>query len=200
MSSNQGLDALAALAAAATPTTNSAAASANGEELKAKLAGGASAGDMSASSSLPPASSMVPPLSGITSQQWQQAVATAAASINALAGGVGNPNNLLGMVNHGTASNNPSLLAMQQQIAMQQHMNYYQLLAQASSQQRSFSGSQGVSSNMVPPPTAIPMDTATSQALSLALAGQSALPTVNGTLIYCVVLLNSPWRGMDSLC
>jgi hypothetical protein len=204
MSSNQGLDALAALAAAATPTTNSSSGASNGEELKAKLGGGTISGDLGGSSTLPAASSLAPPLAGITSQQWQQAVATAAASINALAGGVGNQNNLMGMANHGTAGSNPSLLAMHQQIAMQQQMSYYQLLAQASSQQRNFPGSQGVPSNIVPPPPTIPMDAATSQALSLALAAQSTLPTVNGKLIHCLLLLNFVEEshhvvGLDSL-
>jgi hypothetical protein len=191
MSSNQGLDALAALAAAATPSTHSVSGASNGDEPRVKLGGPTAAVDLVASSALPPVSSLAPPLPGITSQQWQQAVATAAASINALAGGVGNPNNLMGMVNHGTANNNPSLLAMQQQIAMQHQMSYYQLLAHASSQQRGFPGSQGTQSNMAPPPPSIPMDPAANHVLSMALAGQSALPTVNGTLMRCSVSINS---------
>ena len=193
MSSNQGLDALAALAAAATPTggANSAASvvpSSHGDGANANGSASSDAAALAASLVAPP------PMAGITSQQWQQAVATAAASINALTGSQSHLSHLAPLTG---PSNSSSLLAMQQQIAMQQQMNYYQLLA---SSQRSFSGSQSLPANLVPPSSAGSMDAATSQALSLALSGgQSSHAAVNGmsSSLLCfrfvVVIPSSSW-------
>jgi hypothetical protein len=71
---------------------------------------------------------MLPPVSGIASHHWQQAVTAAAASINAMSG-MPNMGMMTGMpqVNQ---SNPVALMAFQQQLAMQQQMNYYQMLAQ----------------------------------------------------------------------
>jgi hypothetical protein len=187
--SNQGLDALATLAAAASPTANSAiAADKSGDMVGAvdEPNSDVSTTELGNSASILPSSSpLVPPMTGITAQQWQQAVVSAAASINALAG-VGNQSNLanLGLQQlHQGPANNPTLMAIQQQLAMQQQMNYYQLLAQATSHQRPFSGNHGMQPNMPPPPPTGPIDVAR-QAISLALAAraQPSPPTVNGTL------------------
>jgi hypothetical protein len=107
---------------------------------------------------------MLPTASGIAPHQWQQAVTAAAASINAMSG-MPNMGMLTGMpqVNQ---SNPVALMAFQQQLAMQQQMNYYQMLAQ----------NQRQSGNPVAATfTGQPFVDVNAQGMSLAPAGNTAL-------------------------
>jgi hypothetical protein len=137
---NEGLDALAALAAAASNTpcppgeteTTPGSNADSGAKDKSNVEKNSNHGDTNTRT-------VDPATSGIAAHHWQQAIANAAASINALANG-NNHNNLgllgLQQLNHGHAAANPSLIALQQQLAMQQQLSYYQLLAHAATQQQ----------------------------------------------------------------
>ena len=179
---NQGLDALAALAAAASHSpypsvTNGGSDNNVGQKEEAKSTTSADA----------PAQTQTinPSIPDMAAQQWQQAIANAASSIGALSGSGGQNNlALLGMqqLNQATATN-PNIIAIQQQLAMQQQLNYYQLLAHAAAtqQQRQFSANQVMNAATVPgtAPTA-------AQTLSQVLgvhAGQTPFPSLNGTSV-----------------
>ena len=182
---NQGLDALAALAAAAShspyPSISNGASHSNGgqkeeaqSDKKTSIADGAPT----------QAPTVNPPLPDMAAQQWQQAIANAASSISALSG-PGGQNNLalLGMqqLNQATAAANPNILAIQQQLAMQQQLNYYQLLAHAATQQqRQFSSNHQVMNAAAVPGTAATTAQALSQVLGVH-AVQTPFPNINGT-------------------
>jgi hypothetical protein len=184
---NEGLDALAALAAVASntpcPPVVSSASNNNdgGHKEKSKD---------EKSSNRDSSQTVDPTMPGITAQQWQQAIANAAASINVLAGG-NNQNNLallgLQQLNYGQAAANPGLVAIQQQLAMQQQLSYYQLLAHAASQQqRQFVSNPGATlqqQNLVPP-SAIGVNGAATPATSisqvLGVHPQHLYPNLNG--------------------
>lgn len=177
---NQGLDALAALAAAAShspyPSVSNGGSDNNGGQKEAKS---------TTTTADAPAQAINPSIPDMAAQQWQQAIANAASSISALSGSGGQNNlALLGMqqLNQATATN-PNIIAIQQQLAMQQQLNYYQLLAHAAAtqQQRQFSANQVMNAATVPgtAPTA-------AQTLSQVLgvnAVQTTFPNLNGTLV-----------------
>ena len=146
---HQGLDALAALAAAASQSPYPSAAS-NGASTAstASRSGGETVDTPSDKATAAPEvtspPSAVPDMAA--AQQWQQAIANAASSMasGALMSG---PNNhlasLLGLSQQlNPAATNPNMIAIQQQMAMQQQLNYFQLLAHAAAanQQRQFVG------------------------------------------------------------
>jgi hypothetical protein len=111
---------------------------------------------------------MLPPASGIAPHHWQQAVTAAAASINAMSG-MPNMGMLTGMpqVNQ---SNPVALMAFQQQLAMQQQMNYYQMLAQNQRQP-----GNPVAASQLATFTGQPFVDVHAQGMSLAPTGNTAL-------------------------
>lgn len=193
---NQGFDALAALAAAASNSsppnvligTSSNNNKSGGPKEEVKSDKTATSTDTSTPQGAAGASRTQPvnaSLPEIAAQQWQQVIANAASSISALSG-AGGPTNLalLGMqqqLNQATAAN-PNIIAIQQQLAMQQQLNYYQLLAHAATQQqRQFGAHQVINAANTVPGTATSAAQALSQVLGVPTA--TAFPNVNGTFI-----------------
>ena len=161
---SQGLDALAALAAA--PTQCSYPVVSNGTNTKSPSPKEEAKIDKTTAN---------PSATEIAAQQWQQAIANAASSISALSGSGGQSNlALLGMqqLNQPTITN-PNIIAFQQQLAMQQQLNYYQLLAHAATQQQRQFGASNI------PGTAASAVQALSQVLGVHT--QSPFSNVNGT-------------------
>lgn len=192
---NTGLEALAALAsavpasAAHSPSKESNAqgnTNAGNTRLVTSAATNRGLSNTSSVASAPSASSSTPnsfqPGSGITQQQWQQVIAAAAASISAFNG---NSNlALLAGIQQLNQGNTSSLVAMQQNLALQQQLNYYQMLAQAQKQM----GNQGAAYVAQPAPAASSTSGAsqdpTTRAISLSLAGhaQASFPSMHGKI------------------
>jgi hypothetical protein len=188
---NQGLDALAALAAAASnspyPILSSGSSSKAGGPKDETKSDRTAQSNSDATTHLPTPSAN-PTVPEIAAQQWQQAIANAASSLSALSapGGGGQSNlALLGMpqqLNPTTAATNPNLIAIQQQLAMQQQLNYYQLLAHAAAQQQRQFGAANV------PGAAATAAQALSQVLGVHT--QTPFATVNGTFETRILLVS----------
>jgi hypothetical protein len=179
--SNQGLDALAALAAAAShssyPSVSTGESNNSGENEDAKSDKKTTSTDTTTK-----VQTVNPSIPDMAVQQWQQAIANAASSIGALSGPGGQSNlALLGMqqLNQATATN-PNIIAIQQQMAIQQQLNYYQLLAHAATQQQRQFGANQVMNAASIPGTAATAAQALSQVLGVH-AVQTPIPNINGT-------------------
>ena len=185
---NQGLDALAALAAAAShtpyPNVASGRSTSNTGGSKDETMNDKHAKSSEAAPPHVPPQAVNPSVPDFSAQQqWQQAIANAASSIGAMAAGPNGQNNLalLGMqqqLNQANVATNPNMLAIQQQLAMQQQLNYYQLLAHAATQQQRQFGA-----NQVMNAATVPGTSTAAQALSqvLGVHSQTPYPNVNGT-------------------
>jgi hypothetical protein len=178
---NQGLDALAALAAAASNSSYPNVSNGTNHQTGAPKDEAKSDKSAKSTDAAPQAHSQPanPSASEIAAQQWQQAIANAASSISVLSGpGAQNNLALLGMQQlNQAAATNPNIIAIQQQLAMQQQLNYYQLLAHTASQQQRQFGAANV------PGTAASAAQALSQVLGV--HAQTPFSNVNGTF-FCV--------------
>jgi hypothetical protein len=208
---SQGLEALAALASAVpTSGTNPSTSDSNmqgttngGAGPLASVASNVSLSNSSSTLAAPGAnntSNLFQTGSGITQLQWQQAVATAAASMNAFAGNNNNNNRaLLAGLQQLNQGNPSALAAMQQKLAMQQQLNYFRLLAQAQRQAGNQAAVHAHSASAASN-SAASLDP-TARAISLALSGlaQKSLPAMHGKCYISYLLPSLRPRSISTL-
>ena len=196
---NQGLDALAALAAAASHSPYPSVSNNGGQQGKEETKNDNKTTTTSTDAPTQAPQTVNPSLPEMAAQQWQHAIANAASSIGGALSGPNGQNNLalLGMQQqlHQAAASNPNLIAIQQQLAMQQQLNYYQLLAHAASQQQQrqqqFGANQAMNAATTVPGTASAAATssaaqALSQVLGVHAVQQTPFPGINGTFHSCL--------------